>query len=123
MFSESSSAASGALQVSSISPPSPSTALDRILSSYVPTRETQSAFDSLDVLVCGKCRSVFHHVDEFKSHSATCKAGEGDNGKKMKEDEDVSDLSSESAVAMVIWCNTMRRSLVQSGVQFDDRGE
>ena len=97
--------------------PSSSSAVDRVLDSYVPTRQTMSAFESLDVLVCGKCRTVFHNVDEFKSHSATCKGPE----EEVEEEEE--EESSEAAVAMVLWCNTMRRLLVHGGVQVGDMTE
>ena len=99
------------------------------MSSYVPTRQTMADFERLDVLVCGSCKSVFHHVDEFKSHSSTCSkrrstgtAATASNSAEIFEDVEL-DVSSEAAVAMVIWCNTIRRILVQGGVQFDDAGK
>ena len=104
----------------SSSAPSP---VVRIVSSYVPTRQTMADFERLDVLVCGMCKSVFHNIDEFKSHSSTCTKRPGTAASGAEIFENVEDLSSESAVAMVIWCNTIRRVLVQSGVQIDDMGE
>ena len=102
---------------------------ERIVSAYVPTRQTMADFERLDVLVCGSCKSVFHHIDEFKSHSSTCSkrhstgtAATASNSAEIFEDVEL-DVSSEAAVAMVIWCNTIRRILVQGGVQFDDAGE
>ena len=96
---------------------------ERIVSSYVPTRQTMADFERLDVLVCGSCKSVFHNIDEFKSHSSTCSKRSGTTASGVEIFEDVEDVSSEAAVAMVIWCNTVRRVLVQAGVQFDDAGK
>lgn len=96
---------------------------ERIVSSYVPTRQTMADFERLDVLVCGSCKSVFHNIDEFKSHSSTCSKRPGATAPGVDIFEDVEDASSEAAVAMVIWCNTIRRVLVQGGVQFDDAGK
>ena len=106
---------------SPVAQPQPSS--ERIVSSYVPTRQTMADFERLDVLVCGMCKSVFHNIDEFKSHSSTCTKRPGTAASGAEIFENVEDLSSESAVAMVIWCNTIRRVLVQSGVQIDDMGE
>ena len=106
---------------SPVARPQPSS--ERIVSSYVPTRQTMADFERLDVLVCGMCKSVFHNIDEFKSHSSTCTKRPGTAASGAEIFENVEDLSSESAVAMVIWCNTIRRVLVQSGVQIDDMGE
>ena len=106
---------------SPVARPQPSS--ERIVSSYVPTRQTMADFERLDVLVCGMCKSVFHNIDEFKSHSSTCTKRPGTAASGAEIFGNVEDLSSESAVAMVIWCNTIRRVLVQSGVQIDDMGE
>lgn len=112
---------------SSSSSPSPTVrsqpSAERIVSSYVPTRQTMADFERLDVLVCGSCKSVFHNIDEFKSHSSTCSKRSGTTASGAEIFEDVEDVSSEAAVAMVIWCNTIRRVLVQGGVQFDDAGK
>jgi hypothetical protein len=44
-----------------------SSSADAIVDGYVPTADTMRAFERLDVLVCGRCQSVFHLVDEFRS--------------------------------------------------------
>ena len=56
----------------------------------------------LDVLVCGRCHSAFHLFDAFRSHSKTC---DGDESNAECADD------SAEAVAMVIWCNTIRRKI------------
>lgn len=92
----------------------PSSVVEKILSSYVPTQDNMNVFEKLDVLVCGKCQSVFHFVDEFKSHSNTC-----------HQDETSQDHidSSVHAVAMVLWCNTIRRRLHDGGIVIPEDGK
>ena len=60
----------------------------------------------LDVLVCGRCHSAFHLFDAFRSHSKTC---DGDESNAECADD------SAEAVAMVIWCNTIRRKIEEQG--------
>ena len=99
--------------------------IDRLISSFVPTAETARHFERLDVLVCGRCRAVFHLVDEFKSHSSIC------DGSRPQEDEheeaelveglERSGGSIDQALGMTLWCSNVRRRLDQQGVAIADR--
>ncbi len=93
--------------------PSPNN-IDGVINSYVPTQDSMSVFERLDVLVCGKCQSVFHLLDQFRSHSAGCNGSESN--------QECID-STDTAVAMVLWCNTVRRRLSDSGVLISDTGK
>ena len=70
--------------------------------------------DGLDVLVCGRCRSAFHVLDEFSSHSKSCR---GDNPPLER-----MEVRTAEAVAMVLWTNSVRRVLNQAGVAVAERG-
>ncbi len=81
----------------------------------MPTKDSARLFERLDVLVCGRCRAAFHLLEEFSSHSKTCK---GDAAAK----EDLTDRTDE-AVAAVLWANTVRRVLDEAEVAISDRGK
>ena len=87
---------------------------ERIVQNYMPTKDMVHLFEKLDVLVCGKCQSVFHMAAEFVSHGKTC-SGDASNARY---DESLSD----QAIAMIIWENTMRRKLDQAGVSYTNNG-
>jgi len=78
---------------------------EEIVDGYLPTRDTNDQFSRLHVLVCGLCHSVFHVVDEFNSHLRKCSG--------VKTNSSCSDQS-ESALALVLWSNTIHRKLKPS---------
>ena len=88
---------------------------ERIVQNYMPTKDMVHLFEKLDVLVCGKCQSVFHMTAEFVSHGKTC-TGDATNAR-------YDDSLSDQAIAMVIWENTMRRKLDQAGVTYTNNGK
>ncbi len=55
----------------------------------------------------------------FRSHASTCAGEESSLGLVC----DGGGGSTEHALAMVLWCNTIRRMIQQSRVRVDDGGE
>merc|ERR1712233_130231 len=45
---------------------------ESLLSDYLSRWELSDHFSRLHVLVCGFCHSVFHVIDEFRSHTNCC---------------------------------------------------
>jgi len=74
---------------------------DDVLAGYLADQESSEQFGTLHVLVCGLCHSVFHILDEFKSHLFSCDG-------RCKNSQ-FSSYESTSAVALVLWTNTVMR--------------
>ncbi|XP_059085853.1 uncharacterized protein LOC131882650 [Tigriopus californicus] len=85
----------------------------QLVDSYIPTQEMVEYFERLDVLLCGKCQSVFHVLEEFKSHKSGCR-GESNHGRSGQE-------SSDYALALTLWYNTLIRKIEQAGVPYAEQ--
>ena len=89
---------------------------ERVVESYVPTAQTLSTFERLHVLVCGRCQSVFHLIDQFKSHEEVC---QGTESSVETAAENRGSPGADEAVAITLWSNTLRRKMEQAGVLDD----
>jgi len=73
---------------------------ESLLSDYMSRWEVADHFSRLHVLVCGCCNSVFHVIDQFRSHTTFCV---GVKDTRIPTDTTVPGL------ALVLWTNTVLR--------------
>lgn len=57
----------------------------------------------LDVLVCGRCREVFHFIDQFKDHKATTECS------PTTDDQDSKTDTKPQIWAFTLWKNTQQK--------------
>lgn len=77
-----------------------------VLGGYLADQSSSEHLARLHVLVCGFCHSVFHVLDEFKSHLVMCDGSARNSS--------FSSYDSTSAVALVLWTNTVMRRVGES---------
>ena len=75
---------------------------DSLVSEYLSRWEMAEHFSKLHVLVCGFCHSVFHVIDQFRSHTTFCLG--------VQETPRLTDTTVRG-LALVLWTNTVLRLL------------
>jgi len=77
-----------------------------VLAGYLADQESSEQFATLHVLVCGFCHQVYHVVEEFKSHLMGCEG--------RSRNSEYTEYDTTSAVALVLWTNTVLRRVRES---------
>eukprot|EP00088_Acartia_fossae_P012611 TRINITY_DN16516_c0_g1_i1.p1 TRINITY_DN16516_c0_g1~~TRINITY_DN16516_c0_g1_i1.p1 ORF type:complete len:504 (-),score=68.08 TRINITY_DN16516_c0_g1_i1:195-1706(-) len=89
---------------------------DDILTDYLIGQESGEIVRSLHILICGYCHSVFHSVEEFRSHVSTCDGGD-------RQEFNYERFSTVTALALVLWTTTVMRRIKQNYLNITDEVE